>query len=293
MPPNRPETAQSMRFEAIGVPWEIETAAPLDDAARNAVLERIEAYDRAWSRFRPDSLVSRIAREAGSWTLPREAGPLLECYRTLYEATAGRMSPLVGDSLARLGYGPDVTLRATAASMPAVPWDDAIAWDGSVLTAPRPVTIDVGAAGKGQLCDLVGDVLRAHGVDEFVVDASGDMLRRGGGTIRVGLEHPADPSLAVGVVELGDGAICASATNRRRWGDGAHHVLDALTGLPVDDVVATWAIAADAMTADAVATALFLTSGDRIPSAMGAQWAKISASGRIDVSAGFPGEVFS
>lgn len=281
-----------MRFEGIGVPWEIETAAPLDAATQDAILKRIEAYDLAWSRFRTDSLVARIAREPGQWQLPAEAGPLLELYRELYAATGGRMSPLVGASLDRLGYDAGLSLRASGAPLPAVAWEDAISWDGSMLSAPRPVSIDIGAAGKGQLCDLVGEVLREHGVTEFVVDASGDILRRGAGTIRVALEHPADPRLAVGVVELGDGAICASATNRRAWGDGVHHIVDALTGLPVDDVVATWALAPDAMTADGVATALFMTSGERIPRTLGAQWARISASGRIEVSDGFPGEVF-
>ena len=286
-------SAPSMRFEGIGVPWEIATVAPLNVAVQNAVLERVEAYDRAWSRFRADSLVARIGREPGTWELPAEAGPLLELYRTLYAATAGRMSPLVGASLDRQGYGADMALRPTGPALPAIPWADAISWDGSLLSAPRPVSIDVGAAGKGQLCDLVGAVLREYGIDAFVVDASGDILRRGPGTIRVALEHPADPSLAVGVVELGDAAICASATNRRSWGDGVHHILDALTGLPVDDIVATWAIAADAMTADGVATALFLAPGTKMPSELDVEWARISAAGRIDVSDGFPGEVFT
>lgn len=281
-----------LRFEAIGVPWEIETPTPLDDRTSVAVHHRIDAYDRAWSRYRPDSLVSRIAREPGTWELPQEAGPLLEVYRVLYDATRGRMSPLVGTSLERLGLDAALSLRPSGPALPSVAWDDAIAWDGRTLVAPRPVSIDIGAAGKGQLCDLVGDVLREHGVDEFVVDASGDILRRGAGAIRVGLEHPADPSLAVGIAELGDGAICASASNRRRWSNGIHHILDATTGLPADDVVATWVTAPDAMTADAVATALFLAAPAEIPASLGAEWTRITSSGRIEVSAGFPGEVF-
>lgn len=289
---NRLRRAQSMQFEGIGVPWEIEAAAGITERVQNAILQRVGDYDRVWSRFRADSLVSRIAREPGQWRLPAEAAPLLALYRELYEATGGRMSPLVGASLERLGYGADLSLRPRRDPLPALHWADAIAWDGSILSAPRPVSIDVGAAGKGQLCDLVGEVLLEHGIDEFVIDASGDILRRGPGAIRVALEHPTDPRLAIGVVELGDGAICASATNRRVWGDGVHHVVDALTGLPVDDIVATWTLAADAMTADGVATALFMTTGDRIPRTLGAQWARIWATGRVEVSDGFPGEVF-
>lgn len=281
-----------MRFEGIGAPWEIEAPGGIPAGTQHAILRRVDDYDRVWSRFRADSLVSRIAREPGDWPLPAEAGPLLALYRELYAATGGRMSPLVGASLERLGYGADLSLRPAGDPLPAVAWADAIAWDGTVLSAPRPVTIDVGAAGKGQLCDLLGEVLLEHGIDELVIDASGDILRRGPGTIRVALEHPADPRLAVGVVPLGDGAICASATNRRAWADGVHHVIDALTGLPVDDIVATWAMAADAMTADGVATALFVTPGDRIPCELGVEWARISAAGRVEVSESFPGEVF-
>ena len=90
-----------------------------------------------------------------------------------------------------------------------------------------------------------------------MVDASGDLRVRGAASERIALEHPADPTKAIGVVELRDGALCASASNRRAWGDGLHHVIDAVTGLPTAAVIATWALAPDALHADGLATALF------------------------------------
>ena len=82
--------------------------------------------------------------------------------------------------------------------------------------------------------------------------------------VDVGLEHPYDPARAIGIVSLGAGALCASAANRRAWGDGLHHVLDGTTGAPVRTVVASWAMAASAMVADALATALFFVDGSRL-----------------------------
>jgi len=280
------------RFEAIGTAWEIETAAPIDAEVRTIVRDVIAAYDATWSRFRDDSLVARIASEPGSWTLPPEAGPLLGLYRVLYAATDGRMSPLVGASLDRLGYDAALRLRPSGPPMAAPRWEDAIAWDGRTLQAPRPVAIDIGAAGKGQLVDLVLDALLAAGVEEALVDASGDLRRAGDGIARIGLEHPGDPSRVVGVAELRTGALCASAVNRRAWGDGLHHVLDATTGIPVDRVVATWVVAGTAMVADAVATALFHIGPERIPAELGIEYARI-AGGRLEHSPGFPGEVFA
>ena len=69
--------------------------------------------------------------------------------------------------------------------------------------------------------------------------------RCAGAPQRIGLEHPFDPRRAIGVWEVTDAALCASATNRRAWGDGLHHVLDARTGQPVRTIAATWAVAAD------------------------------------------------
>ena len=62
--------------------------------------------------------------------------------------------------------------------------------------------------------------------------------------ITIALEDPADPANAVGAVEISQGAFCASSPSRRHWSDAAghqlHHLLNAIDGLPVDDVAATW-----------------------------------------------------
>lgn len=53
------------RFEAIGTRWEIESADELPADSCGAVDAVIERFDREWSRFRPDSDVTRLAREGG------------------------------------------------------------------------------------------------------------------------------------------------------------------------------------------------------------------------------------
>lgn len=260
---------------------------------RAAVLDRIERFDRDWSRFREDSLVSRIAREPGRHRLPADAGPLLDWYRELYEGTGGRVSPLVGRALESLGY--DAAYRLTPASaLAAVPsWADAMSWDGTHLDTVRSVVLDVGAAGKGYLVDLVSALLAGRGFPTHVVDASGDLVARGATSEVVALEHPGDPAKAIGVVPLRDGALAASAVNRRTWGDGLHHVLDALTGLPTSSVIATWALAPDALHADGLATALFFDPAAELLSAPGVSYVRMFANGRVEHSPSFAGELFA
>jgi len=252
----------------------------------------IERFDRDWSRFRDDSLVTRISKQGGTYRLPATAAPLLETYRALYEATDGRVSPLVGRALENLGYDSAYSLRDTGLRAATPTWDDALAWDGETLTALNPVLLDVGAAGKGYLVDIVGRLLVAAGIDGFVIDASGDILHAGDRPIRVALEHPRDATKAVGVVDLMGASLCASASNRRSWGEGLHHIIDATTGLPADHVIATWAIAATALEADGLATALFLADPARLARDFDFDYVRMFANGRIERSTHLDGELF-
>lgn len=289
-PRARDVTPEIWRFQAIGTEWEVATADPLTEDDTAAVSKAIEAFDRSWSRFRGDSVVTALARDGGEVLAPPDTEAMLSRLTEIAEATAGAVNPLVGDALARRGYDAEVTLTDRGAA-PAPPWRTVLSWTADALRLSRPATIDVGALGKGRLVDIVHTLLTERVVGPLVVDASGD-LRVRGLDLRVGLEHPYDPSRAIGVATVTTGAVCASATNRRRWGEGLHHVLDARTGEPVRTVAAAWAFAPDALTADAVATALFFDGGPEIAHRWGVEWVRMTTDGRVEWSPGNPAELF-
>ncbi|MFT4213679.1 MAG: FAD:protein FMN transferase [Microbacterium sp.] len=281
-------------FAAIGTRWHIDTPALLDDDARDAVREVIDRFDRVWSRFRAESLVSELAG-GGDAPLPPDAAPMLELYVDLAAATHGAVNPLIGDVLARRGYDPGYGFVDRGAAAAPADWRRLLRWRDGRLRLDAPATIDVGAIGKGRLVDLVLAALNA--VDgPVVVDASGDLAVRGC-TQRIGLEHPYDPARAIGVWPVTDAALCASAVNRRAWGGvdgsgGLHHVLDARTGEPVRTVAATWAVSSDAMTADAAATALFFDGGARFAHEHGVAWVRMTTDGAVEWSPGCAAELF-
>lgn len=290
----------SWRFDAIGTSWEIETVDPLDGPARARVGGIIEAFDATWSRFRDDSVVSSLRAHGGTAELTpaaaADAAAMIDTYRDLGRATDGGVNPLIGSALEALGYDAALTLRPRTrqpggmhAGHPR--WEQVLHGEHGSLTLEEPAVIDVGAVGKGRLVDLVSDAL-AEVPGRVTVDGSGD-LRVRGGTARVALEHPYDATSAIGVVEVTDAALCASAVTRRTWGSGLHHVLDGRTGLPVRTWVATWALAGDAMHADGAATGLFFDGGPEIADRWGAHWVRMSSGGRVERSRGFPGELFA
>ena len=276
------------RFDAIGTLWEIETGDPLGSGERTRVAGIIEGFDRTWSRFRADSLVTQLAGGGGSASVPADADAMLSAYREMFAATRGAVNPLIGESLSTLGYDADYSLRAGEPVPAPAAWDSILTWDEEQLALASATLIDVGALGKGRLVDLVAAALADV---DLVVDAGGDILVRG--ETRIGLEHPFDPSKAIGVATIRDQALCASATNRRAWGDGLHHVLDARTGIPVRTWAATWAFAADTMHADAVATALFFDGGPELAERWSVEWVRMSTDGVAQRSANAPVELFT
>ncbi|MFX3617323.1 MAG: FAD:protein FMN transferase [Sporolactobacillus sp.] len=294
--------SSTFALEAIGTQWKIDTRESLNQGQRQRILKRIERFDTTYSRFRPDSLVSRIAAapNGGQFDFPDDSIPLFDFYDRLGKVTEGAVDPLVGRDLELLGYDREYSLipaseltRAKERKRGRKIWSKDVARHGTTLTTQSPLVIDVGAAGKGYLVDIVSEILRQEGMTKFIVDGSGDIYHSGEFDIRIGLEHPFDSKSVIGVANLKNQGLCASAINRRAWGNGLNHVVDARTGIPVHDVVATWVVADEAMIADGLATSLFFTSGSRLAETFHFSYVRMFADGRAEMSQNFDGELFT
>ncbi|WP_430591475.1 FAD:protein FMN transferase [Humidisolicoccus flavus] len=289
-----PKPQHRHTFEGIGTRWSIETLHPLDDSVIEVIAVTVERYDQTWSRFRGDSDIAALRTAGATITLPPESKRLSELYRALYTLTRGSMTPLVGSSLEAIGYGADYDLGANGAVSAAPAWEDALLWEGTSARSRQGITLDIGAAGKGQLVDLLGAVLLDAGIEDWIIDGSGDFKHHGEiAATSVALEHPRQPGIAIGKLELANRAFAASAGNRRAWGEGLHHILDASTGEPTSDVLGTWVIADTAIDADALATALFFAPARDLRRGFTFEYARMYASGHLETSGVFSGSFFT
>ncbi|WP_308466432.1 FAD:protein FMN transferase [Rathayibacter soli] len=284
------ESATALEFEALGTRWYVDAAGGLPHALRTSIAAELERVDAVWSRFRADSMVSSLARDGGSRTLAPHHLGLLRWYARLYDATDGAVTPLIGQTLSDAGYDAAVGLRPRPEIATTPAWDHRSQLRARGIALDRPLLFDVGAAGKGYAVDRVADLIRAAGIDAYIVDGGGD-IAVGTATHLIGLEHPIWPDRLIGTArisggdpahadpggpggsggsadaggsgDLGHSAICGSATNRRAWGDW-HHILNPRTSRPTTEVIAAWAIADSAMHADGLATALFFVPPGRL-----------------------------
>lgn len=278
------------------------------DGLRSALADLDRDFEQAFSRFRPDSILSEAARPFSPGEGPRrlrfpfDADAMFSICDALAARTNGAFDPCVGESLVRLGYGHaietgDGTAGADVGPRSCPRWGADVIHEGDELIVRRPVNLDFGAVGKGFLVDLLAArIRRLMPTCEMTINAGGDLFTTV--ALTIALEDPADPTRAVGVARIKGGAFCASSPSRRRWtaADGltpVHHLLDAITGRPVRDVVASWTYVAPGQTmyptawADAQSTAAFTGLASGFP------FARLRADRRVETTPTFPARFFT
>ncbi len=232
---------------ALGTGIIISSSKPIPQGVEQRIHAFVEEYERTLSRFREDSLVSRMAcaEHGGDFEFPSWAGSLFAIYDEFYDATRGAFDACIGADLLALGYDnsvqfvPESTVSASENSgsvsgswskyrraLP-VTWGNISRDSGSTtLHTNQPVQLDFGAAGKGYFVDLVTNILKDELGDDslsdcdFLVNAGGDMracFSDEDYQIKVALENPFDTTQAVGVASIASGALCASSAARKRW----------------------------------------------------------------------------
>jgi thiamine biosynthesis lipoprotein len=109
--------------------------------------------------------------------------------------------------------------------------------------------IDPTGLAKGWALARVGRILTGAGVEEWCVNAAGDLLVRGAGW-RIGIADPRDTTAVITVLEVGDTAVCTSGITER-----GRHIWNPYTGQPADAILAVTVVCSDPVRADVLATA--------------------------------------
>jgi thiamine biosynthesis lipoprotein ApbE len=249
------------------------TDADALEAARAAVGLEVDALDRACSRFRDDSDLTRL-NEAGG--LPVVVSPLLaEAIRVALRAarlTDGDVDPTVGGALEAIGYDVDFSAiepdRADfALKHRAAPgWTNVVITDlPAVVTLPPGTVLDLGATAKALGADRAARAAHAATATGVLVSLGGDIATagrppEGGWPVRVTDDHAAHLEAPGQSITVHSGGLATSTTTLRRWQRGGlrvHHIVDPRTGAPADSPYRTISVAAascvDANTASTAA----------------------------------------
>lgn len=236
------------------------TAGRIDRAAVDEMLR----LEQVFSTYRADSELERWKR--GEVPVPGEdlrsalalALDWQERSRGVFNTSSGTLTALW--RLAEARGRPPSHLETTAAAA-AVRDPQYRVEDGVPFIVGDPSGINLNAFVKGWIADraLTAASLSAPGED-IVVNAGGDLCHRGASAIEVGIENPLRPydnEPPGSRVRVANGGLATSGLARRGFriaGRWYPHIIDPRTAASVDTIASISVIAADAATADVVAT---------------------------------------
>lgn len=299
-----------LSFDAMGTHAHvvIGDCAPEHAALALGAVDRLE---RIWSRFIPESEISRANAAPGE---PVEVSPetieLVERAVEAWELTGGLFDPTVLGDLVSLGY--DRTFRELETLPPQEPAgaedlqasvpqprgrpDVTVDREASTITV-GPRGIDSGGIGKGLAADIVAAMLIDAGAGAALVNLGGDLRTAGaapsGGWL-VDVAHPFNRGgPPAGKFRLDGQALVTSSSQGRRWsndGEENHHLLDPSTGRSaLSDLALVTVIDSEGWRAEALSKAAFLRGRaaalEMLP-AHGAEGMVVGRDGSVEWTAG-------
>ncbi len=240
---------------------------------------RLEQLECRWSRFLPESDVSRANTSPEALMLvSSDTVALVTAMKEAWRMTGGRYDPTMLAAIAAAGYAESLDgsgrrsrmarSRRCGSTIADVTVDPAT----GVVTVPPGIGIDPGGIGKGLAADLVVSELLEAGTAGALVSVGGDLAAAGtpptAAGWQVAVRDPLDPARTLMTFAFDGGGVATSSTLTRTWlqnGRRRHHALDPHTRTcATTDLAAATVVARAGWEAEAHATAALLGGSRRV-----------------------------
>jgi len=295
--------------KALGGSVRVIVTRPAELGAARAAVDRVlEDIDRAASRFRDDSELSRLnATPDHDVVVGRLLARALSAALRGARLTGGAVDPTIGSALRLAGYDDD--FAQIPADGPAVklvftrtPGWKAIRFDEARRTVriPRGVEIDLGATAKALAADLAATAaMEATTGGGVLVSLGGDISVAGeppqeGWLVQTSEDSGAPIDDSEETISLRSGGIATSSMTVRRWVRGGavlHHIIDPATGLPAAGRWRTASVVAASCVDANIASTAAIVMGERAAAwlqANGLQSRLVDREGDIHRLSGWP-----
>lgn len=273
-------SVKELRGEVFGSYYQIKYRGDLSQEVLSTELKTFfDDFNREFSTYQKDSVISEFNRTPAQKKLlvSQRFIDMLELCKKLYVETNGAFEPTLGPVIKAWGFGggkkkeADDVIRAQIKKV----GFNHVKWDETKREAWKDlegVELDLNAIAPGWAADLIGDILLKKGIENFMVDISGEILFRGTKTTEqdwiAGIEKPSKEH-GQGVqtaFKMRNAAIATSGDYRQFFDEkGARksHIIDPRTGTPVSHQISSASVIAEsAASADAWGTAMMVLGTD-------------------------------
>lgn len=239
-------------------------------AALQEAEECIQQVEGLWSVTDEDSEIYQANHSGGQpVTVSEETAEIISFALEMAQRTGGALDPTIYPVLTAWGFTTDskqVPSQQQIDQLLEQVGYDRVQLNGTELTVPDGMELDLGAVGKGYTADLVTEILRRHGVTSALISLGGNIQAIGsrpdGSDWRLGIRAPWE-SGNLGVLTVSDAAVVTSGGYENYFDDEQGniywHILDPSTGYPADSGLQSVTIVGrEGKMCDALSTALFV-----------------------------------
>ena len=240
-----------------------------EDALADARV-RVEEVEALWSVTDEGSEIYRANHSGGEpVNVSEETAELVSFALEMAEKTDGALEPTIYPVLRAWGFTTDTKQVPSQEEIDALLEDvghEKITLDGTLLTVPEGMELDLGAVGKGYAGDLAAEAVRARGIECAILSLGGNIQAVGsrpdGTDWRVGLRSPWEDG-TLGVLRVSNLAVVTSGGYENYFededGNVYWHILDPETGYPAKSgLLSVTIICQQGRLGDALSTALFV-----------------------------------
>ncbi len=264
-------------FTAMGTNCELLLYAdsPEDaERAAEAAIGEAQRIERAYSRYRPDSIVHAInmaAQAAGAISVDDETALLIDAafdafQRSggLFDITSGVLREVWNGEMKTLPSQADIDRLKSRIGLGKVSWQKPV-----LAFSERGMEIDLGGIGKEYAADRAAQICASLGAVHAMVSLGGDIAIAGpqadGSPWRIGVCDPRQPETAIVTLFAEAGGIATSGDYERFWEIGGQrygHILNPLTGWPAAGAASITVAAETCLAAGLCATIAMLKGED-------------------------------
>lgn len=219
----------------------------LGERAAKRVIEEVGRIEAKYSRYRADSVLSRINRSSGSAPveIDDETVDLLRHANACFELSNGLFDITSGVLRRAWDFKSTMPPREDALReiLPLIGWNKVEVTGSSVFLPVPGMEIDFGGIGKEYAVDRACALLQSLGIKSGLVSLGGDVRvvgpRPDGSGWPIYIAHPRKPGVVLGAMPLSLGSLATSGDYMRYFdfeGRRYCHVLNPTTGQPTQ----TW-----------------------------------------------------
>lgn len=253
---------------AMGTVMEIQIRGSEEKSANQAIelaFREFKRLDTLFSTYLIGNEMWRINNSnSDTIKVDDEIFYLLKRCDEFHRITYGAFDPAVGNLIDLIGFdkgSPHLpNSQKIKDALEKTGWKKIKLIEPNILVKPKEIELSFNACIPGYAADRAAQILNGKGINDFLINAGGEIFAKGKNW-KIGIQHPRNNNELIHSISINNISVSTSGDYRQYFkkdGKRYSHIFNPITGMPANELESVTIIAKEAITSDALSTAVFV-----------------------------------